>query len=83
MTTLRGNSKEPIPSSGEKSINAYLSGALSDGLEKCTLDNYEKFGGTVMEWLIIEILIFSLFTFTMCLIMVKSRFMIVGTDNTS
>lgn len=36
-----------------------------------------------MEWFIIEILVFAAFTSTMCLIMIKSRFMMVGTDNTT
>jgi len=53
------------------------------GDEKCLKKYYEQFGGDVMEWFIIEILVFAAFTSTMCLIMIKSRFMMVGTDNTT
>ena len=74
--------------------NAYLRGkniAVRDGdeiigwtgKEKCLKVHYDQFGGAVMEWFIIEILVFACFTFTMCIIMVKSRFMMVGTDNTT
>lgn len=53
------------------------------GNEKCLQKHYEQFGSAVMEWFIIEVLVFASFTFTMCLIMMKSRFMMVGTDNTT
>lgn len=53
------------------------------GNEKCLQKHYDQFGSAVMEWFIIEVLVFASFTFTMCLIMMKSRFMMVGTDNTT
>ena len=53
------------------------------GKEKCLKEYYDQFGAAVMEWFIIEILVFATFTTTMCLIMMKSRFMMVGTDNTT
>ena len=68
------------------STNLYLTGKLpnlTDQIVKCSLENSLKFEGQVAEWLVIEIMIFTYFTVTMLIIMAKSRFISVGTDNTS
>ena len=69
------------------STNLYLQGKLVEDstqqVVKCSLQNALKYEGQVAEWLVIEIMIFTYFTVTMLIIMAKSRFISVGTDNTS
>lgn len=48
---------------------------------KCSLTDFNLFIGTTVEWLIIEVLVFGFFVFTMFLTMIKSRFISVGMDN--
>jgi len=56
---------------------------MENGIKKCKLKEYETFAGQFQEWLIIEVGVFTCFLFTMTIIMIKSRFLKVGTDNTS
>lgn len=71
------------------STNLYLQGKLVEDASninqavKCSLANAQKYEGQVAEWLVIEIMIFLYFTVTMLIIMAKSRFISVGTDNTT
>jgi len=69
------------------STNLYLQGKLIEDHQnqavKCSLENSQKYEGQVAEWLVIEIMIFLYFTVTMLIIMAKSRFISVGTDNTT
>ena len=67
--------------------NKFLSGRIGCDCisceRKCLLKDFEKFGGKFQEWLIVEVMVFFFFILTMLIIMCKSRFMKVGTDNTT
>ena len=74
----------------DASTNLYLQGKIVEDAGtnpiqhvKCSLANAQKYEGQVAEWLVIEIMIFLYFTVTMLIIMAKSRFISVGTDNTT
>lgn len=49
-------------------------------LAKCARKDWIKFQGHSFEWMLIEILVFATFLFTMIILMCKSRFYKVGID---
>jgi len=50
-------------------------------VDKCSKSEFNQFNGTVMEWFIIEITIYCFFLVAMLLLMIKSRFVNIGHDN--
>jgi hypothetical protein len=50
-------------------------------LDKCGQGDIELFGGRIREFLWIEVFVFTFFMLTMLILMIKSRFMPVGVDN--
>jgi hypothetical protein len=64
---------------------AYGSDKLAKGYEflinQCGKADVELFGGRVREFLWIEVFVFTFFMLTMLILMIKSRFMPVGVDN--
>ena len=50
-------------------------------MDKCSRKDWLKFQGCSFEWMMIELLVFSTFLFTMILLMLKSRFSKIGIDN--
>ena len=51
--------------------------------DKCKRDDFPKFNGRAFEWILIEVLVFAFFLFSMVILMFKSRFMKVGIDNSA
>mmetsp|Transcript_8499 Transcript_8499/g.14296 ORF Transcript_8499/g.14296 Transcript_8499/m.14296 type:complete len:728 (+) Transcript_8499:520-2703(+) len=50
-------------------------------MDKCPRSDFKVFGGQVFEWMIIEISIYMFFIMTHLILMIKSRFVSVGMDN--
>lgn len=50
-------------------------------VNQCGKSDVELFGGRVREFLWVEVFVFTFFMLTMLILMVKSRFMPVGVDN--
>lgn len=62
--------------------NKYIIGDKVQGYAvRCSREDFAKFSGSAMEWLIIEVLVFGFFLITMLFTMCKSRFIQVGMDN--
>ena len=49
----------------------------------CNYVDFVKFSGRTVEWLLIEVFVWTFFISTMLLTMIKSRFMPVGGDNSA
>lgn len=50
-------------------------------MDKCARMDWLQFQGRSFEWMIIELLVFASFLLTMVFLMIKSRYMKVGIDN--
>ena len=51
--------------------------------DKCQRSEFNKYNGRAFEWILIEVLVFTFFLFSMVILMFKSRFMKVGIDNSA
>ena len=50
-------------------------------LDKCSLSDAKQFSGKTLEWLLVEVAVFTFFILTMVITMFKSRCFKVGMDN--
>lgn len=50
-------------------------------MDKCSKSEFHEFNGTVMEWFIIEVSIYVGFLVAMLFLMIKSRWINIGHDN--
>ena len=50
-------------------------------IDKCPRSDFVKFQGQTFEWMLIEIAVYMFFMATFLILMVKSRFIPVGMDN--
>lgn len=49
--------------------------------DSCPSEHVQEFRGTVMEWMVTELVVFSCYLLTFVILMIKSRFAPVGIDN--
>jgi hypothetical protein len=66
-------------------INFNNDALLLTAVPDCFLDKikYNEMTGRSLQWFILEIMVFASYTFTMVLLMIKSRFINVGIDQSS
>lgn len=92
MTTVvlvRIRSVDKVANSHPKELTDAISGdkSLSIGQrflwDKCRRDDFRKYNGRAFEWILIEVMVFAFFLFSMVILMFKSRFMKVGIDNSA
>lgn len=50
-------------------------------MDKCAKSDFQALGGQVFEWMIIEVSVYMFFIMTHLILMIKSRFIMVGMDN--
>ena len=84
LILVREYTKDPIadlPSSesipGEHSLKSSMF-----QYDKCSRSDFHRFQGHTFEWILIEQSVYFYYLITMVLIMIKSRFIHVGIDNT-
>jgi hypothetical protein len=63
------------------SKNGNLARGYNHLVKQCGQNDIELFGGRIREFLWIEVFVFMFFILTMLVLMIKSRFMPVGVDN--